>query len=304
MLVAAVPVGLSRNGGAFGLLQLGDKKSLTADEDLIARTVPGSGGEGMGVPAPDQTVRCSKHVVRSYLIAALAAALLVYSTFADTETFAFDIPREDLAMALNQIAHQSHIEISYSAELTRGKISPLLKGTYTPERALKILLKGSGLHVRRIVGGALVIEKEGAGKLPAGGQRPTSNSDATMQMGEIIVTASKRAKSARSRCPRGDRWLPWSQRRLWQSAADGPAYEFYDRHVRDELDDWQCACDCYRTPAVVGDLVPLRAWIGEDSGHCDSEAVVAGLLSLANPLDVASMPKPERRTVRLVAARS
>jgi hypothetical protein len=52
------------------------------------------------------------------------------------------------------------------------------------------------------------------------------------------------------------------------------------------------------------DLVPLRAWTGEDSGHCDAEALVAGLLSLANPLDVASMPKPERRTVRLVAARS
>ena len=123
----------------------------------------------MGVPASDQTVRCSKHVVRSYLIAALAAALLVYSTFADTETFAFDIPREDLAMALNQIAQQSHIEISYSAELTRGKISPVLKGTYTPEQALKLLLKGSGLHVRRIAGGVLVIEKEGPAKSPLGG---------------------------------------------------------------------------------------------------------------------------------------
>lgn len=78
---------------------------------------------------------------------------------ADTATFAFDIPREDLALALNQIAQQSHIEIAYSAELTRGKTSPLLKGTYTPEQALKMLLKGSGLHVRRISGGALVIEK-------------------------------------------------------------------------------------------------------------------------------------------------
>jgi hypothetical protein len=228
----------------------------------------------------------------------------VYSTFADTETFAFDIPREDLAMALNQIAQQSHIEIAYSAELTRGKISPLLKGTYTPEQALKLLLKGSGLHVRRIAGGALVIEKAGDGKSRSGGQRPTSNSDAAMQMGEIIVTASKRAKSARSRFPRGHRGLPWSERRFWQSAAVGLGCEFSDPNDHDELDDLQYACDCYRTPAVVGDLVPLRAWIGEDSGHCDSEAVVAGLLSLANPLDVASMPKPERRTVRLVAARS
>jgi hypothetical protein len=29
MFVAAVPVGLSRKGGAVGLLQYGDKKSLT-----------------------------------------------------------------------------------------------------------------------------------------------------------------------------------------------------------------------------------------------------------------------------------
>src|SRR5580704_10572182 len=147
----------------------------------------------MRIPTPDQTVRCLKRVRRRYSIAALAVALsvLVHSTFADTATFAFDIPREDLALALNQIAQQSHIEISYSAELTRGKISPLLKGTYTPEQALKMLLKGSGLHMRRIAGGALVIEREGGRMSPSGGQRPTSDSDATMRLGEIIVTASK-----------------------------------------------------------------------------------------------------------------
>src|SRR5579863_7384906 len=132
-----------------------------------------------------QTVPCGRVGMRVPTTAALAAALsvLVHSAFAATATFAFDIPREDLALALNQIAQQSHIELSYSAELTRGKISPLLKGTYTPEQALKMLLKGSGLHLRRIAGGALVIEKEGGGKLPSGGQRPTSNSDATIANG-------------------------------------------------------------------------------------------------------------------------
>jgi hypothetical protein len=94
-------------------------------------------------------------------LAALAAVLsvLVHSAFADTATFTFDIPREDLAAALNQLAQQSHIEIAYSSDLTRGKISPPLRGTFTPEQALKILLKGSGLHGRRIAGGVLVIEK-------------------------------------------------------------------------------------------------------------------------------------------------
>jgi iron complex outermembrane receptor protein len=132
-------------------------------------------------------------------MAALAVALsvLVHSALAATATFAVDIPREDLALALNQIAQQGHIEISYSAELTRGKISPSLKGTYTPEQALKKLLKGSGLHVRRVAGGPLVIEKEGAGKSLFGGQRPASDSDATRPLGEIIVTASKRAQNQR-----------------------------------------------------------------------------------------------------------
>jgi iron complex outermembrane receptor protein len=127
-------------------------------------------------------------------MAASAAALsvLVHSAFADTATFDFDIPREDLALALNQIAQQTHIEISSSAELTRGKISPILKGTYTPEQALNRLLKGSGLRVRRIAGGALVIEK--AGTSPSVGQEPTSDGDAAMQGGEIIVTAQKRTE--------------------------------------------------------------------------------------------------------------
>ncbi|HEV3312937.1 MAG TPA: TonB-dependent receptor plug domain-containing protein, partial [Chloroflexota bacterium] len=127
----------------------------------------------------------------------MALSVCGYGAIADTATFAFDIPRQELALALNQIAEQGHIEISYSAELTRGKISPLLKGTYTPERALKMLLKGSGLHARRITGGALVVEKEGAGKSPSDGQKPTSDSDAMMQLGEVIVTASKRAQNQR-----------------------------------------------------------------------------------------------------------
>ena len=129
-------------------------------------------------------------------MAALAAlSVWVHGAFADTATFDFDIPRENLALALNQIAQQSHIEIAYSAELTRGKTSPSLKGTYTSEQALKILLKGSGLRVRRIAGGVLVIEKDGARRSPSGGQRPTSDSDATMQLGEVIVTASKRVQN-------------------------------------------------------------------------------------------------------------
>ena len=123
--------------------------------------------------------------------------MLAHSASPDTATFAFEIPREELVLALNQFAQQCHIEIAYSAELTRGKISPSLRGTYTPEQALTILLKGSGLHGRRIASGALVIEKEGAGKSPAGGHRPTLDHDATAQIGEIIIIAAKHSQMQR-----------------------------------------------------------------------------------------------------------
>jgi iron complex outermembrane recepter protein len=134
------------------------------------------------------------------LAAALAAVLaaLAHGAFADAATFAFDIPREDLALALNQIAQQSHIEIAYSAELTRGRTSPSLEGIYTPAQALDMLLNGSGLHVRRIAGGALVIEAGGGGSPPSGKQGSSSPSDSdAAQLDEIIITASKRAEKLR-----------------------------------------------------------------------------------------------------------
>ena len=159
-------------------------------------TVPAGGGTR--IPTPDRTARFSKHVLRRYLTAALAAVgtVLAQSAFADAAAFAFDIPREDLAQAVNQIAQQSHIEIAYSAELTRGKTSPALKGSYTPGQALDLLLKGSGLHVRRIAGGALVIESGGGAVVPSGGQAPAAGA-ATLQLDEVIVTASKRAEKQR-----------------------------------------------------------------------------------------------------------
>ena len=151
----------------------------------------------MKVSTPDQMVRCS--ALRKFSIAAVVAAVsllvLVHSAFADTSTFAFDIPRQDLALALNQIAQQSHIEIAYSAELTRGKISPSLKGMYSPEQALEILLKGSGLRVRRIARGTLGIERTGMS--PSVGQGQAGDRDTAREMGEILVTASKREQNQR-----------------------------------------------------------------------------------------------------------
>ena len=141
----------------------------------------------------------SKQGLKRPFAAALVAVLtaLAQDAFADTPTFAFDIPQEDLSLALNQIAQQSHIDITNNADLTRGKTSPSLQGTYTPEQALAKLLQGSGLYARQIAGGALVVETEGTAAAPTDVKKPLSDGDAATQLGNIIVTASKRSQKQR-----------------------------------------------------------------------------------------------------------
>ena len=123
--------------------------------------------------------------------------MLAPGVFAEASTFTFDIAPEDLARALNEMAQQSHIEISYSAELTRGKISSSLKGTYTVEQALDRLLNGSGLRVRRITGGAWVIETGWNEISPSVVRGSWSDSASTNQLDEVIVTAARRAEKLR-----------------------------------------------------------------------------------------------------------
>lgn len=60
----------------------------------------------------------------------------------------FDLPAQPLSQALNQLALRSDREILYSPNLTKGRRSLPLSGTFTAEDALTRLLAGSGLTVR------------------------------------------------------------------------------------------------------------------------------------------------------------
>lgn len=95
----------------------------------------------------------------------------------------FDIPAEDLGVALNRLAHQSAREIVFSAELVRGKRSLSLRGDFTTQEALDRLLQGSGLHGRVTENGSVVVE--------------AADSRAELQPEDIIVTATKRPEAVR-----------------------------------------------------------------------------------------------------------
>jgi iron complex outermembrane recepter protein len=60
----------------------------------------------------------------------------------------FNIPAQPLASALNAFAETSRLQVSYPAELAKGRLSSPVIGSHSPEAALGLLLDGTGLTYR------------------------------------------------------------------------------------------------------------------------------------------------------------
>jgi outer membrane receptor protein involved in Fe transport len=132
---------------------------------------------------------------------ALTAALCIFAqgvpAFAQTQTYNFDIPAEDLGSALRALARASRQQITFDSGAIRGKRSPSLKGNYSVRAALDLLLAGSGLTAESGKSGVLIVRP---GKRQTNQSDPSVNasSPVTSQMAsddDIIVTAQKRSQS-------------------------------------------------------------------------------------------------------------
>jgi iron complex outermembrane receptor protein len=83
------------------------------------------------------------------LAAALAACLPGVSAGAETqEAIQFNIPAQDLSRALSVFTTQSHVQVLYEGNIAQGLRSTPLKGSYTPNKALKMLLTGIPVQAR------------------------------------------------------------------------------------------------------------------------------------------------------------
>lgn len=82
----------------------------------------------------------------------------------------YDIPAGDLAPALNRFADESGLRLVYGAEIAQGVRTDGLRGSYTPEQALRLLLAGSGIRYR--FADARTVTLEGAAAGPGGGAIP------------------------------------------------------------------------------------------------------------------------------------
>ena len=72
----------------------------------------------------------------------------------------YKISASPLATALNEFAAQSNLLISGSSQLTQGKNSPGLTGSYTPQEALALLLNETGLSYQVADGKKIILEQK------------------------------------------------------------------------------------------------------------------------------------------------
>lgn len=122
---------------------------------------------------------------RPLLLAAAAtfAWILPAPAAAQDPQVEFALPAQDLPIALRAVSQRTGQSILADGALVRGRKAPALAGRFTVEEALRRLLAGSGLAVRRI-GGALVVVEAG------GGESPEDPTDSAAGEQTIIVTGT------------------------------------------------------------------------------------------------------------------
>jgi len=100
-----------------------------------------------------------------------------------------DLPAAPLGEAINALAQQSSVQIIFASDLGAGRDARAVKGRFTPEEALQLLLKDSGLQVQAKDERTFVIVAQGA---PA--SSPATQS-VPVEMAQMEITASRTSSS-------------------------------------------------------------------------------------------------------------
>jgi iron complex outermembrane receptor protein len=91
------------------------------------------------------------------LAISLATSAAVQPAYAQEQVYSFDIQAQDLDSALKTFARVSGQQVVFNSRDARGKTAPALKGSYSVQAALDVLLRGSGLIVERGQSGLFLI---------------------------------------------------------------------------------------------------------------------------------------------------
>ena len=143
----------------------------------------------------------SRHIflwaVSGAVLASTMAAPACAAAQQRQQTYSFDIPAQDLASALRTFARTSRQQVTFSGAMVRGRKSATLKGNHAADRAIDILLSGTGFSVRRADRGVLVLVAPQATRMSAA---PVQETPASLPVddgadedanAEILVTGSR-----------------------------------------------------------------------------------------------------------------
>ncbi|WP_060500059.1 TonB-dependent receptor [Pseudomonas sp. NBRC 111133] len=126
---------------------------------------------------------------RQLRLSLLASSLLIAMSAQGREKVNVDLPAAPLGEAINALAQQSSVQVIFASDLGAGRNAPAVKGRFTPEQALKTLLKDSGLQLQAKDERTFVIVAQGA---PA--SSPVTQS-VPVEMAQMEITASRTSSS-------------------------------------------------------------------------------------------------------------
>ncbi len=161
--------------------------------------------------------------IRSILLGATAfvgasTVIMLSPAQAAPGQYQFDSPAQPLATALQALARVADGQLIFSEDLVKGRTAPPLKGSYTLDEGLGVLLAGTGLVAEHAPGGVIRIRRAGTPAVPAAGAAADPDTNVTA-VEELIVTAQKREESIQ-RVPMAV--SAFSEKALTASRIDGP----------------------------------------------------------------------------------
>ena len=104
--------------------------------------------------------------------------------------YRFSIAQQPLVEAINAFSKVTGWQVGFSAELADGVASPGVQGSMAPEAALKRLLQGTGLGLRKINNGNVVLERQSAGNVIALQQMTVSATRSAQDVSQVPSTVS------------------------------------------------------------------------------------------------------------------
>ena len=105
--------------------------------------------------------RAPCHASHLFLRPTVIATCLAFSLSAQAESFKLQLPAQSLATSLSQVAQQAKIQLLFDEALLKNVQAPALNGEFSPEVAIRTLLKNGEFILIR-VGSTYVVKPEEA----------------------------------------------------------------------------------------------------------------------------------------------